>query len=107
VESLDFRLLGPMDVLADGRAVPLPNAAERALLAILVLSVGYPVAATSLIDRLWREEALPVDPMNALQTRVSKLRRSLTASGLEVVVRDGIGGRAWSGLGCISFGSAR
>ncbi len=38
---------------------------------------------------------LPVDPMNALQIRVSKLRRALRAMGVdELVTRDGVGYRA-------------
>jgi tetratricopeptide (TPR) repeat protein len=48
-----------------------------------------------LIDRLWSESALPVDPMNALQTRVSKLRRALNVMGVgDVVTREGVGYRA-------------
>ena len=42
-----------------------------------------------LVDRLWSESSLPVDPMNALQIRVSKLRRSLRAIWVaEVVTRE-------------------
>ena len=38
---------------------------------------------------------LPVDPMNALQIRVSKLRRALKAVGVgDVVAREGVGYRA-------------
>ena len=48
-----------------------------------------------LVDRLWSESTLPVDPMNALQIRVSKLRRALKAIGVgDVVTREGVGYRA-------------
>jgi predicted ATPase/DNA-binding SARP family transcriptional activator len=80
-----------MEVLVDGRRLPLPGAAERGLLALLLLSAGRTVAATSLIDRLWSAETLPVDPVNALQTRVSKLRRALARVGVDVVAREGSG----------------
>ena len=54
----------------------MPGAAERALLVQLLLSPGRTIPATLLVDRLWSESSLPVDPMNALQIRVSKLRRA-------------------------------
>ena len=72
--------------------MPLPGAAERALLALLLLSPGRTVTANTLIDRLWGE-ALPADPSNALQLRVSKLRRALAGTDA-AVVRDGVGYRA-------------
>src|SRR6478609_3000313 len=82
-----FQLLGPMTVTVDGNPVPVPGAAERALLALLLLAPGRPVAATTLIDRLWAESNLPTDPMNALQLRVSKLRRALGPHGSTLIVR--------------------
>ena len=93
--DLHFRLLGPMEIAVDGTPVPLPGTAERALLAQLLLSPGRTIPATMLIDRLWAESTLPVDPMNALQIRVSKLRRSLKANGApDLVTREGVGYRA-------------
>ena len=90
-----FRLLGPMSMTVDGQSAKLPGAAERALMAQLLLAPGRTIPATLLVDRLWSEATLPVDPMNALQIRVSKLRRSLKAVGLEdVVARQGVGYRA-------------
>ncbi|HET7736873.1 MAG TPA: BTAD domain-containing putative transcriptional regulator, partial [Nocardioidaceae bacterium] len=95
MEHVRFGLLGPMEITAGGTAVTLPGAAERALLAQLLLSPGRTIPATMLVDRLWSESSLPVDPMNALQIRVSKLRRSLKAASLEdVVTREGVGYRA-------------
>src|SRR5215218_7790969 len=86
--------MGSMELRVDGAAVQLPRAAERGLLALLLLSPGRIVTAPSLIDRLWSESALPADPLNALQLRVSKLRRALAAHGLEVILRDATGYRA-------------
>jgi predicted ATPase/DNA-binding SARP family transcriptional activator len=95
VSDLHFRLLGPMEIVDDGAAVPLPGTAERALLAQLLLSPGRTLPASLLVDRLWAESTLPVDPMNALQIRVSKLRRSLRAHGApDLVTREGVGYRA-------------
>src|SRR5687767_1927022 len=50
------------------------------------------MTASTLIDRLWGED-LPADPSNALQLRVSKLRRALAGTDA-AIVRDGVGYRA-------------
>jgi predicted ATPase/DNA-binding SARP family transcriptional activator len=95
VGDLRFRLLGPMEVAQDDTALPLPGTAERALLAQLLLSPGRTLPATLLIDRLWADSTLPADPMNALQIRVSKLRRNLRGNGApDLVTREGVGYRA-------------
>src|ERR687889_1130610 len=95
VNQVRYGLLGPMEVCVGGTPVKLPGTAERALLAQLVLSPGRTIPATLLVDRLWSEATLPVDPMNALQIRVSKLRRALKALGVgDVVTREGVGYRA-------------
>ncbi|HUR13401.1 MAG TPA: BTAD domain-containing putative transcriptional regulator [Mycobacteriales bacterium] len=92
--AAEFRLMGSMELLVGGAPVRLPGAAERGLLALLLLNAGRPVAATSLVDRLWTERALPADPVNALQLRVSKLRRALQAEGIDVIHREAAGYRA-------------
>jgi predicted ATPase/DNA-binding SARP family transcriptional activator len=95
LDDVRYGLLGPMEVRLDGAPVRLPGTAERALLAQLLLSPGRTIPATMLVDRLWSETALPVDPMNALQVRVSKLRRALKAVGVgDAVSREGVGYRA-------------
>jgi predicted ATPase/DNA-binding SARP family transcriptional activator/tetratricopeptide (TPR) repeat protein len=90
---VEFRLLGPLAITAGEQVLPLPGAAERALLALLLLSPGRLVPASTLIDRLWGDDDLPADPSNALQLRVSKLRRALSGTDA-AVVRDGVGYRA-------------
>ena len=95
VDEVRYRLLGPMEITVAGTPSKLPGAAERALMVQLLLSPGRTLPATLLVDRLWSESTLPVDPMNALQIRVSKLRRALKAVGVEdVVTREGVGYRA-------------
>ena len=95
MDDIRFQLLGPMEILVDGAPAKLPGVAERALLVQLLLAPGRTIPATLLVDRLWSEATLPVDPMNALQIRVSKLRRALRAMGVdELVMRDGVGYRA-------------
>src|SRR4051795_6547842 len=91
---MDLRLLGPFEVVQEGVRQPLPGRGERALLAVLALAAPDTVAATTLIEQLWSEEELPDDPSNALQIRVSKLRRALAGLGAgQLVVRHGSGYR--------------
>src|SRR4051812_4797598 len=74
-------LLGPIEVQRDGTAEPPGGRRVGALLTRLALDCGRVVPAPSLIDAVW-EDALPADPAHALQTLVSRLRRSLPAGVL-------------------------
>lgn len=77
---VSFAVLGTVELQVAGRpATPLAPAV-RALLARLVLAAGRVVSADALTDALWGEQP-PADATNALQLRVSKLRRALVAAG--------------------------
>ena len=86
-ETATFAVLGPVEVRAPGRVPAVLPASVRALLARLALVPGRVVSADILTDGLWGED-LPVDAGNALQSRVSKLRRALLLAGVggDVVV---------------------
>ena len=72
-----FGILGPLEVTGDdGRPVAVAGVKERALLALLLIDAGRVVPADRLIDDLWGEHP-PGNPANALQARVSQLRRAL------------------------------
>ncbi len=78
--TLSFGVLGTVELHVAGRpATPLAPAV-RALLARLVLAAGRVVSADTLTDALWGDQP-PADATNALQLRVSKLRRALVAAG--------------------------
>ncbi|TDU91743.1 putative ATPase [Kribbella voronezhensis] len=75
-----FGVLGPVAVWTDdGEPVRIPERKVRALLAELLVSEGRVVPAARLIADLWPER-MPRDPANALQLRVSQLRRALEAA---------------------------
>jgi DNA-binding SARP family transcriptional activator len=74
---MEIRLLGPVEVVVDYDVRSVPGSGERELLALLALNAGRVVAVPALVDSLWGED-LPANPANALQVRVSKLRRALT-----------------------------
>ena len=68
-------------MVVDSGPVRLAGRGERALVSVLALSPGRVIPDTTLIEQLWSDGDQPVDPVNALQTRVSKVRRALAAAG--------------------------
>jgi DNA-binding SARP family transcriptional activator/WD40 repeat protein len=84
---VEFRILGPFEVLRDGASLALGSAKQRALLAVLVLHRGELLSADRLIDELWEDRA-PASAGKALQGYVSHLRKVL---GDGVIVTRGRG----------------
>ena len=66
---MQFRILGPLEVAQGDSLVSLAGA-QRALLALLLLSANEVVSADRLIDELWGEE-VPESGRSALQVRIS------------------------------------
>jgi DNA-binding SARP family transcriptional activator/tetratricopeptide (TPR) repeat protein len=79
---LEFRVLGPLEVLERGRRLPLPGAKQRALLAVLCLHANEVVSSDRLIDALWADDP-PQSPQAALQYHVSQLRKLLGPERIE------------------------
>jgi DNA-binding SARP family transcriptional activator len=52
---MDFRILGPLEVLDEDRAVILGGAKQRALLALLLVHANETLTSDRLIDELWGE----------------------------------------------------
>jgi predicted ATPase/DNA-binding SARP family transcriptional activator len=73
---VEFRILGPLEVVEGERRVLVSGSRERALLAVLLIHAGEVVSAERLIDELWGSD-LPANPSNALQVVVSRVRRAL------------------------------
>jgi DNA-binding SARP family transcriptional activator len=86
---MEFRILGPLEVLEKGRQVDLGGAKQRALLAVLLLHANEVVSTDRLVDALWEEEA-PETGRKALQVYVSQLRKAL---GRERIVTHSTGYR--------------
>jgi DNA-binding SARP family transcriptional activator len=63
---MQFRILGPLEVVDGDSVVPLAGVKQRALLALLLLNVNEVVSSDRLIDALWGEH-LPVSGAKALQ----------------------------------------
>jgi DNA-binding SARP family transcriptional activator len=73
---LEFCILGPLDVLGDGRALPLGGKRLRALLAVLLLQPRQVVPTDQLLHDLWGDEP-PRTASTSLHNLVSQLRRVL------------------------------
>jgi DNA-binding SARP family transcriptional activator len=79
---MEFRILGPLEVVEDGRRLELGAQKQRALLAALLLDANRVVAGDRLIDALWEDES-PQSAQKALQVYVSQLRKLLGKERLE------------------------
>jgi DNA-binding SARP family transcriptional activator len=73
---LEFRILGPLEVVSDGQSLDLGGAKQRALLAMLLVHANEVVSTDRLIDALWEDEP-PESAQKALHVHVSNLRKLL------------------------------
>lgn len=73
---MDYRILGPLEVVDDGREVSLGGTKQRAVLACLLLRANQVVSNERLIDELWGD-APPPTAVKTIQVYVSRLRKEL------------------------------
>ena len=86
VESLEFRLLGPLQLSRGGDLLKLPSSRKvRALLGYLVLA-SRPVSRSQICELLWD---VPNDPRGELRWCLSKLRGLIDEKGRKRVIADG------------------
>jgi len=84
---MEFRILGPLEVVEDDRAVRLDRRRLRALLAYLLLHANRPVSADQLIEEVWGPEP-PKTAAASLQNYISRLRKAI---GSELIVSQAPG----------------
>jgi len=77
---VQFRILGSLSVVGNGRVAPLGPPKQRALLAILLTRVGEVVPLERLVELLWGAAA-PRTADHSIQIYVSDLRRAFEALG--------------------------
>lgn len=82
---MDFRILGPLEVSHDGRAVPVTGTRQRELLALLLLDAGRVVSSDRLMEELWGANQ-PAAGSTALRVRVSQLRKALKSGGDDMLI---------------------
>ncbi|MFC6081202.1 AfsR/SARP family transcriptional regulator [Sphaerisporangium aureirubrum] len=84
--TVEFRLLGLVEVVSKGVAVPLGGSKPQTLLATLLLQRGQVVPTTRLVDVIWPHHP-PETARAVIQTYVKSLRQALARHGLlEVIV---------------------
>jgi DNA-binding SARP family transcriptional activator len=74
IRELEFRLLGPLEVLRGGRPISLGGARQRAVLAVLLLRLNETVSTESLVDAVWGDDA-PLTAAKIVHNNVSQLRK--------------------------------
>jgi DNA-binding SARP family transcriptional activator len=84
---MDFRILGPLEVLDEGREVALGGSKQRALLAVLVLHANETLSTDRLIEELWGEHP-PATAAKTVQVHVSRLRKALPRGGDLIATRE-------------------
>jgi len=79
---MEFRVLGPLEVVGEQGPISLGGPKQRVVLAHLILRAGTLVPAERLIDEIWGEEP-PETARNTLQTYVYRLRKLLGDGRIE------------------------
>ena len=77
---MEFRVLGPLEVTADGQSLRLAGVRTRAVFAMLLMQANQVVSSDRLLEELWPGQ--PTDKAtDSLQVRLSELRRALRLAG--------------------------
>ena len=84
---MEFRILGAIEVIVDGRQLALGGPKQRAVLAMLLLHANDVVARDRLVEAVWGERP-PAGASRSLDSYISRLRAQL---GAERVVRKAPG----------------
>jgi DNA-binding SARP family transcriptional activator/streptogramin lyase len=78
--EVEFRILGPLEVVGESGPVALGRLKERLVLAVLLLHANESVSRERLIDELWGESPPPT-ARKAVNVYVSELRKRLSGNG--------------------------
>ncbi|MEX0629472.1 MAG: BTAD domain-containing putative transcriptional regulator [Chloroflexota bacterium] len=79
---MEFRILGPLEVIDRGAALALGGPRQRLVLAFLILEANRVVSTDRLIDQIWGDEP-PDGARQALFSYVSRLRKLLGAGRIQ------------------------
>ena len=79
---LEFRILGPLEIVDGERTISIRAGNDRAVLVLLLLHANKAVSSDRLVDELWGETPPQTAP-KILQSSVSRLRRVLGTERVE------------------------
>lgn len=77
-----------------GRLLDIGHARQRCVLAALLIEANRVVSVDQLIDCVWGERRLPSNPLSALQTYISLLRRAMAPAETVTIARRAAGYQA-------------
>jgi len=77
---VEFRILGPLEVVRDGEPVRLGGPREKTTIAMLLLEAGNVIPVDRLIDAVWDDEP-PATARAQIQICISALRRIIAVDG--------------------------
>src|SRR5206468_11418882 len=80
--AMEFRVLGPLEVIGPRGRIKIGSDLQRAILALLVLHVGETVSTDHLIDEVWGDDP-PPSARHAIGVHVARLRRALGVACIE------------------------
>src|SRR6266545_7799040 len=87
---MDFRILGPLEVLSEEGVLDVGGGKQRSVLVLLLLHANEIVSSDRLIDGLWPDEP-PPSAAKIVQVHVSRLRKALDGVGDEILLTRGHG----------------
>jgi len=103
---MEYRILGPLEVVDEGEPVPLGRLKERLVLAVLLLHANEFVSRERLIDELWGESPPPT-ARKAVNVYISQLRKALTRNGRDPIATADGGYQLGVGAGELDVGQVR
>ncbi len=74
---MEFRVLGPLEVVHEGRVLQLGSGRQLALVTLLLLHANEAVSVDRLVDELWGESPPPPTASKIVRNGVSLLRKEL------------------------------
>src|SRR2546429_5292583 len=77
---MEFRVLGPLEVRANGRVLDVGSGRQRRILAALLLHPNRVVTLSRLVEVAWDDDP-PATARRQMQNQVAALRAALTRAG--------------------------
>jgi DNA-binding SARP family transcriptional activator len=84
----EFRVLGPVEIVADERRIDAGEPKQRCVLCALAADANQGIPADSLIDRVWGDNP-PRTARSSLYTYIAKLRSAMPTGAAAIVRRAG------------------
>lgn len=79
--AVEYRILGPLEVVVGGRSVSLGGRVQRTVLGVLLLHANEPISLERLVDVVWGATP-PPSAAHAVSEYVSRLRKQLGAEAI-------------------------